>query len=77
MADHLQTLRWPQHAMSDGMRPSVTIVPPLVQPVTIGQVTRVLLTAMRDGCQDTLDLIAAHGMQARYGAPPADEGTDG
>jgi hypothetical protein len=48
-----------------------------LQPVTIGQVTRVVLTAMRDLCQYELDLIAAHGMQARYVAPPADEGTDG
>ena len=46
-------------------------------PVTIGQVTRALLTAMRDLCQYELDLIATQGMQALYTAPPADEGHHG
>lgn len=50
---------------------------PTRPPVTIGQVTRALLTAMRDYCQWELDLIAAHGMQALYVAPPADEGDHG
>lgn len=50
---------------------------PTLPPVTIGQVTRALLTAMRDYCQWELDLIAVHGMQALYVAPPADEGDHG